>query len=204
MQTMEKRVSTMDIEFESIEHIREFQNELLRKQVSYLAAHSPYYKRMFAATGIQPSTIRTIDDLQRLPFTEKADLQRFNDDFLCVPREEIIDYIRRRGIGKIRRTILLLDAPDVLDRSFRILLQKIQEINQSWLYMIFTSRLYTITLAFEQPWAEKIMEKPRVYLLDPEAGAKRADAPAFYMQEKDGTKRKVEIDWEKIEEITAT
>ena len=60
-----------------------------------------------------------------------------------------------------------------------------------------------ITLAFEQPWAEKIMEKPRVYLLDPEAGAKRADAPAFYMQEKDGTKRKVEIDWEKIEEIRA-
>lgn len=67
--------------------------------------------------------------------------------------QEIIDYIRQRGIGKIRRTILLLDAPDVLDSSFRILLKKIQEINQSWLYMIFTSRLYTITLAFEQPWA---------------------------------------------------
>ena len=65
--------------------------------------------------------------------------------------QEIIDYIRRRGIGKIRRTILILDDPDVLDRSFRILLHKIQEINQSWLYMIFTSRLYTITLAFEQP-----------------------------------------------------
>ena len=29
------------------------------------------------------------------------------------------------------------------------------------------------------------------------------DAPAFYVQEEDGTKRKVEIDWEKIEEIRA-
>lgn len=42
-----------------------------------------------------------------------------------------------------------------------------------------------------------------MYLLDPEAGAKRVDAPAFYVQEEDGTKRKVEIDWEKIEEIRA-
>ena len=38
----------MDIEFESIERIREYQEELLRKQITYLAAHSPYYQRVFA------------------------------------------------------------------------------------------------------------------------------------------------------------
>ena len=83
----------MDIEFESVERIREFQEDLLRKQIAYLAAHSPYYQRMFAEQGVAPESIRTIEDLQRLPFTEKADLQRYNSDFLCVPREEIIDYI---------------------------------------------------------------------------------------------------------------
>ena len=87
----------MDIEFESIERIRDYQEELLRKQIGYLAAHSPYYQRMFAEHDIDPTTIRTIDDLQRLPFTEKKDLQLYNDDFLCVDRSEIIDYITTSG-----------------------------------------------------------------------------------------------------------
>ena len=69
---MEKRMFTMDIEFESVEQIRAFQEELLRKQVAYLAAHSPYYQRLFAEHHIDPASIRTIDDLQRVPFTEKA------------------------------------------------------------------------------------------------------------------------------------
>ena len=87
----------MDIEFESIERIRDFQEEALRKQIAYVAEHSPYYKRMFAEQHIDPASIRTIEDLQHLPFTEKADLQRFNDDFICVPKEEIIDYITTSG-----------------------------------------------------------------------------------------------------------
>ena len=69
----------------------------MRKQIAYLADRSPYYQRLFAEQQIEPSSIRTIEDLQRLPFTEKADLQRFNDDFLCVPREDIIDYITTSG-----------------------------------------------------------------------------------------------------------
>lgn len=97
MQTMEKRMFTMDIEFESVERIRAYQEELLRKQVTYLAAHSPYYQRLFAEQGIDPASIRTIEDLQRVPFTEKADLQKHNADFLCVPKENIIDFITTSG-----------------------------------------------------------------------------------------------------------
>ena len=97
MQTMEKRMFTMDIEFESVERIRAYQEELLRKQVTYLAAHSPYYQRLFAEQGIDPASIRTIEDLQRVPFTEKADLQKHNADFLCVPKEDIIDFITTSG-----------------------------------------------------------------------------------------------------------
>ena len=87
----------MDIEFESVERIRAYQEELLRKQIAWLADHSPYYQRLFARLSIDPASIRTIDDLQRLPFTEKADLQRYNDDFRCVPKEDIIDYITTSG-----------------------------------------------------------------------------------------------------------
>lgn len=87
----------MDIEYASPQEITRYQEDLLRKQIAYLAAHSPYYKRMFARTGIDPESIQTIADLQRLPFTEKKDLQLYNEDFLCVPKQDIIDYITTSG-----------------------------------------------------------------------------------------------------------
>ena len=87
----------MDIEFESIERIKAFQEELLRKQITYLAEHSPYYQRLFANAHVNIDAIQTIEDLQSLPFTEKADLQQYNDDFRCVPKEDIIDYITTSG-----------------------------------------------------------------------------------------------------------
>ncbi|MBO4621696.1 MAG: AMP-binding protein [Paludibacteraceae bacterium] len=87
----------MDIEFQSKEDIQRLQEELLRKQIAYLATHSAYYRSMFAAEGIAPESIRTIDDLKRLPFTEKKNLQLRNDEFLCCPREDIIDFVTTSG-----------------------------------------------------------------------------------------------------------
>lgn len=87
----------MDIEFESIERIRAYQEELLRTQIAYLAEHSPYYRRMFAEHAIDPASIQTIEDLQKLPFTEKKDLQLYNADFLCCDPQRIIDYVTTSG-----------------------------------------------------------------------------------------------------------
>ncbi len=87
----------MDIEFQTKEEIKRFQEELLQKQVAFLAAHSAYYQRVFEAERIQPESIRTLEDLHRLPFTEKKDLQLYNRDFLCCPREDIIDFVTTSG-----------------------------------------------------------------------------------------------------------
>jgi phenylacetate-CoA ligase len=86
-----------DIEFASPEEIRDFQDARLREAVAYLAANSPYYRRMFRDNGIDPASIRTVDDLQSVPFTAKKDLQLYNNDFLCVPKEKVIDYITTSG-----------------------------------------------------------------------------------------------------------
>ncbi len=94
---MEKSISNMDIEYQSVEDIRHCQEELLRQQMTYLSAHSPYYQRLFREHAIDPASIRTLDDLTRIPFTEKCDLQLYNADFLCVPQEQIIDYITTSG-----------------------------------------------------------------------------------------------------------
>ena len=86
-----------DIEFASPAEQKAFQEDLLRQQIAYLQSHSPYYQRLFAQHQIDVSSIRTIEDLQRLPFTEKKDLQLYNDDFLCCPKEQLIDYVTTSG-----------------------------------------------------------------------------------------------------------
>ncbi len=87
----------MDIEFKTPEEIKAYQEELLHKALEYLNGNSRYYRRMFSEHGIDISGIRHLEDLERLPFTEKKDLQLYNDDFCCVPRSKIIDYITTSG-----------------------------------------------------------------------------------------------------------
>lgn len=90
--TMEK-----DIEFASPQEQKQYQDKLLQEQLIYLYSHSPYYQKVFAEHGIDINAIRTIEDLQLLPFTEKKDLQLYNDDFLCCPKEQLIDYVTTSG-----------------------------------------------------------------------------------------------------------
>ena len=89
--------SNKDIEFCSIEEIKEYQNMRLQEALSYLAENSRYYQKLFSEYNIDVKDIKTTEDLVRLPFTEKKDLQLYNDEFLCVPREKIIDYITTSG-----------------------------------------------------------------------------------------------------------
>ena len=86
-----------DIEFKSAEEIKSFQEGLLKDALRYLQANSKYYRRMFEKCHIDVDRIKTIEDLQKIPFTEKKDLQLFNEEFLCVPREKVIDYITTSG-----------------------------------------------------------------------------------------------------------
>lgn len=103
-----------EIQYKSHEEIRLFQEEQLRLAIDYLAQHSPFYKRMFAEHGVDPYSIRTIDDLQRLPVTTKADLQKYNADFLCVDRAQVVDYVTTSGTMGDPVTFMLTDGD--LDR----------------------------------------------------------------------------------------
>ena len=88
---------TNDIEYRSFEEIEAYQNERLQEALIYLSEHSPFYKRMFQDNHIDISSIRSVADLVKLPFTEKKDLQIHNGEFLCVPKEKIVDYITTSG-----------------------------------------------------------------------------------------------------------
>ena len=86
-----------EIEFQPKEIIKAYQEERLRDMLQYLQTHSPYYQRLFKENNINVDAIKTIEDLQQIPFTDKKDLQQHNMDFLCVPKEKIIDYITTSG-----------------------------------------------------------------------------------------------------------
>ncbi|HLA54419.1 MAG TPA: hypothetical protein VK618_13980, partial [Flavitalea sp.] len=58
----------------------------------HISEHSPFYKELFAQHKVDIVTIKTLQDMQRLPFTTKRDMQARNWDFLCVPRDAVREY----------------------------------------------------------------------------------------------------------------
>lgn len=86
-----------EIEQESLAGIRKYQDHRLTEALEYLHLHSPFYRELFSAHGINHEKVRTVSDLIHIPVTTKEDLQRRNDDFICVPRERIVDYITTSG-----------------------------------------------------------------------------------------------------------
>jgi len=85
------------IEFEPLETIKQFQEKKLKEALRYLHVYSPYYKRLFTNEKINLEDIQTLADLVQIPLTEKQDLQSYNNDFICVPAEKIVDYITTSG-----------------------------------------------------------------------------------------------------------
>ncbi|WP_085537170.1 phenylacetate--CoA ligase family protein [Massilibacteroides vaginae] len=85
------------IQFQSPADIRAFQEARLAEELSYLQQHSKFYQRLFQTHHIDISRIRTIEDLQDIPVTTKTDLQLYNDDFVCVEKKQIIDYVTTSG-----------------------------------------------------------------------------------------------------------
>ena len=56
------------------EQLRELQLQRLKKTVQ-IAANSPFYKEVFREHGITPDSIRTLEDIRKIPFTTKADMR---------------------------------------------------------------------------------------------------------------------------------
>ncbi len=83
--------------FQRTQKIEEVQAQKLIELIGYVNERSVYYRRLFHAKGLNPLDVRTVSDLGRLPFTTKDDLAAHNDDFLCVPKREIADYVTTSG-----------------------------------------------------------------------------------------------------------
>lgn len=99
-----------EIEKAAAAKIKAFQEEKLKETLHYLDENSPFYKRLFKENKLQISEIKTLEDLQKIPVTTKDHLQKFNDDFICAPKSEIIDYVTTSGTLGDPVTFALTDA----------------------------------------------------------------------------------------------
>ena len=95
--------------FLSAAEIIALQEKKLQETIAYLNEHSPFYKEFFFKARFNPSGIKTMEDLSVIPVTIKEDLQQRNDDFLCVPRNKIIEYSSTSGTLGNPVTIMLTE-----------------------------------------------------------------------------------------------
>ena len=93
----DRRGFVPDIEKESPEIIKQFQEKKLAEVLDYVNKKSPFYKKLFQNNNIDVSKIKRLEDLKYIPCTNKNDLQKYNNDFHCVSKDQIIDYITTSG-----------------------------------------------------------------------------------------------------------
>lgn len=90
-----------DILYKSNEETNNFQLKELHKLLAYVSSHSPFYKKLFSERSISPDSVKSLSDLAKIPFTTKEDIEKQNENFFCVDRKKIIDYVTTSGtLGK--------------------------------------------------------------------------------------------------------
>ncbi|WP_419554329.1 AMP-binding protein [Candidatus Poriferisodalis sp.] len=79
------------IENAPIAEIRALQLERLKWSLAHAYAHVPAYQQLFDQAGVQPSDLRTLEYLQRFPFTSKTELrENYPFGMFAVPREQVL------------------------------------------------------------------------------------------------------------------
>ncbi len=83
------------------ELIKSKQWSLLLDQLNYTAENSKFYRQLFAKNDLNIHEIQDYEAFRKIPIVSKEDLQSYNQDFLAVPENTVIDYVTTSGtIGK--------------------------------------------------------------------------------------------------------
>ena len=70
--------------------LQDLQLKRLKKTLG-LVQHVDFYRKLLAGAGVKPSAIKTLDDIQKIPFTKKQDLRDgYPFGFFAVPMKKIV------------------------------------------------------------------------------------------------------------------
>ncbi len=80
------------IESMPINKLKELQLKRLKELVSRVYSKNKYYKEKFDEAGIKPSDIKTLKDIEKLPFLTKQDLRKYYPfGLVCTEIDEIVE-----------------------------------------------------------------------------------------------------------------
>jgi phenylacetate-CoA ligase len=101
----------------SEEELRQFQLEGLQWTVKHAFENSPFYGTKLKKAGVHPDHVKSLDDIQKLPFTTAEDLRAgYPFPLLSVPMEKVVRVHASSGTtGK--RKILCYTEKDLRDWS---------------------------------------------------------------------------------------
>ncbi|MCX5919079.1 MAG: phenylacetate--CoA ligase family protein, partial [Deltaproteobacteria bacterium] len=101
--------------FKSDDELRTFQLEGLKWTVNHAYKGSPFYRKRIDESRVRPGAIRSLEDIQKLPFTTADDLREgYPFPLLSVPLEKIIRIHASSGTtGK--RKVLGYTEKDISD-----------------------------------------------------------------------------------------
>jgi phenylacetate-CoA ligase len=97
----------------SLDQLRALQFERLRETLRHAYANQAPYRAKCAAAGVSPDDLRSLDDLQRFPFTAKSDLRdAYPYGMFAVPREKCVRVHASSGTTG-RPTVVGYSAKDI-------------------------------------------------------------------------------------------
>ncbi|MGE4299373.1 MAG: phenylacetate--CoA ligase family protein [Desulfovibrionaceae bacterium] len=82
-----------DVNMETLprEDLESLQLRRLKNLCERVYANVPFYRKKFEEKGLTPADIRTLDDLKKLPFTEKQDLRNnYPYGMFAVPKDNVV------------------------------------------------------------------------------------------------------------------
>ena len=81
----DKKIETM-----KREKLQRLQLKRLQKIVKYAYENVPFYKKKYDEAGVKPSDIKTLKDIEKLPFVTKTDLRdNYPYGMLSVPLSDV-------------------------------------------------------------------------------------------------------------------
>ena len=100
--------------------IERHQLEMLRHQLAHVIERSPFYRAKFGAIGLRPADIRTLDDVRRIPMTDKDELRDAQaahppwGNVACIGPDEAVRVFQTSGTTG-RPVRILLNRKDWFD-----------------------------------------------------------------------------------------
>lgn len=77
---MKKEFLNEKMETMGPEELRSIQEEKFVKQLDYVWGNSPFYQKKFKEHGVERGDIKNLEDLHKLPFTEKDELRKSQEE----------------------------------------------------------------------------------------------------------------------------